>query len=256
MFQEKYNIGTHVNLQLDISSTIARLPAHLPYQILFGSNKAIHKGINQKELADTLECIGKQDLQIYVHSAFTINLCNSAEEKDGYYLECLSNNLKYAQLMSMKGVVVHVGKAKTLSFKKALGNMKSNIKRCLESATRDCPLLLETPAAQGTEILTTMETFIQFIQEIDDPRLGICLDTCHVFAAGIMPSEYISKLISENLKPKLIHFNDSQTDYGSKKDRHADIGKGKIDIEELHKCAQLAQKYNIPMIQEYTSHNS
>lgn len=67
--------------------------------------------------------------------------------------------------------------------------MKKNLLECLPLATKECPLLLETPAGQGTETLKAMKDFIEFVAEIADERLRICLDTCHVFACGHKPKE-------------------------------------------------------------------
>jgi deoxyribonuclease-4 len=88
--------------------------------------------------------------------------------------------------------------------------------------------LLETPAGAGTELLTKIEDFINFVKKINHPNFGICMDTCHVFASGYDPYNYLCKLIENDLIPILIHFNDSKMELASRKDRHEFIGKGKI----------------------------
>jgi deoxyribonuclease IV len=103
-------------------------------------------------------------------------------------------------------------------------------------ATEGCPLLLETPAGQGSEVLTNSTDFLEFIQAQEQPHLKICVDTCHVFSAGENPHEYIKKVPKEQLK--LIHFNDSKEGQGCCKDRHEFPGLGKVGLEILKEVAE------------------
>ena len=153
--------------------------------------------------------------------------------------------------MGCRGVVVHVGKSTTQDLAVALENMKTNVRRALDAATPECPILLETPAGQGTETLKTYEEFVGFVKEINDPRLKICVDTCHVFACGHSPLEYIERMLKEDPGLlKLIHFNDSLGLCGSCVDRHAGIGLGKVGIEALAKIAEIGYKAGIPCVIE------
>jgi deoxyribonuclease-4 len=133
----------------------------------------------------------------------------------------------------------------------ALDYMRKNLTTALDAATESCPILLETPAGQGTETLTTYDDFVAFVQSFNTPRLRICVDTCHVFATGQNPLEYIQKMTA--LDPtllKLVHFNDSQTPCGSCVDRHAYIGTGKIGYAALKEIADHCRERGIPMLVE------
>lgn len=91
------------------------------------------------------------------------------------------------------------------------------------------------------------------IESINHFRLKVCVDTCHVFASGTQPDEYLESLIQNPIwreKLGLIQFNDSETEFNSKVDRHADIGCGKIEFPRLLQCAEIAHKLKIPMIKE------
>ena len=130
-------------------------------------------------------------------------------------------------------------------------HMRSNILAALEHATPECPLLLETPAGQGSEVLRTWTEFAAFVSAIADPRLRICIDTCHVFACGEDPHTYLSKFLSAHpAMTQLIHFNDSATPCGSCLDRHAFCGQGHIGIEKMTAIANDAHAANIPMVIE------
>ena len=111
------------------------------------------------------------------------------------------------------GGVVHVGKSNNYSVRKATKNMKKHIERVLPYCTKECPLLLETPSGQGNELLTDKDDFINFCRSIESENFGICMDTCHVYASGFLPSKYLEDILADDIlrpKLKLIHFNDSK----------------------------------------------
>jgi deoxyribonuclease-4 len=121
----------------------------------------------------------------------------------------------------------------------------------MEQATAECPVLLETPSGQGTETLVGQDEFIAFFQQFDDPRLRICVDTCHVFAAGIDPLTYIKAV--EQVNPhllQLIHLNDSKAPCGSCVDRHEAIGQGHIGMEKMREIIVYGESKRYPMVYE------
>ena len=132
-----------------------------------------------------------------------------------------------------------------------MANMKANMLEALQHATPSCPILLETPAGQGTEVLRTWADFAGFVADIGDARLRICIDTCHVFACGHDPLDYLTRTIQAHPSlTKLIHFNDSATACGSCTDRHANIGQGYIGMEKMSSIAHYAVKSSVPMLVE------
>ena len=150
--------------------------------------------------------------------------------------------------MGARGVVVHVGKSTTQPLPEAMANMRANLLTALEHASPSCPILLETPAGQGTEVLRTSAEFAAFVADINDPRLRICVDTCHVFACGEDPEAYLAAM--PPAYTKLIHFNDSATPCGSCLDRHAFIGQGHIGIEKMTAVAIAGTSSATPMVIE------
>jgi deoxyribonuclease-4 len=95
-----------------------------------------------------------------------------------------------------------------------------------------------------------MNEFINFIESFDDKRIRMCLDTCHVFACGHKPIEYIQESLKKPGLLKLIHFNDSLGACGSCVDRHAYIGTGNIGMEGMTQIADLCSKAGLPMLVE------
>jgi deoxyribonuclease-4 len=129
--------------------------------------------------------------------------------------------------------------------------MRKNLEKAMESATDACPILLETPAGQGSETLTTYDEFVAFVQSFDSSKLRICVDTCHVFATGQNPLDYIRKIYTTDpTLLKLVHFNDSATPCGSCLDRHAFVGTGKIGYTALKEIADYCRDRSIPMLVE------
>lgn len=242
-----YRIGHHAPKLKSLLGTVQEFPDPCkPYQIFLGSPTASRmSAVSDADCAATRGFIDSHALRVYVHSPYIINLATTVE--DGWNVALLRKNLECANAIGCRGVVVHVGKSTKQSYASALDTMRANISRCLEVATPDCPLLLETPAGQGTEMLRPIAEFLEFVASFDDPRIRVCIDTCHVFACGHDPIEYIN---AAGGLTHLIHFNDSMEPCGSCKDRHAPIGAGKLGLERMTAIATRGSELNIPMLVE------
>jgi deoxyribonuclease IV len=248
--REAYFIGQHTKKLKSLPDTINSLvDLRKPYQIFLGAPQNNKLSIPDLELAVASQLIEQKKAKIYVHSPYIINLCQ-ANATDDWNTNLLIKNLTYANTIGCKGVVVHVGKSTDKPLDIALENMKENLMKALQHASKSCPLLLETPAGQGTETLKDREAFIDFVIKINDKRLRICLDTCHVFACGHKPLEYIQKVCEHSDLCKLIHYNDSAAPCGSCVDRHAWMGTGHIGMDGMKQIAEFCASKNLPMVIE------
>lgn len=158
-----------------------------------------------------------------------------------------------SQILSSRGVVVHVGRKTGMSQEEALNQMKLNLIRLSELASPNHRLLIETPAGQKNELLSRVEDFISFWKELPVETRevsGICLDTCHVFASGYQPTYYLHQLEKEQLPVELVHFNDSYYPRGRRVDRHATIGSGFIGLEELSQIATWCDQNKVSAVRE------
>lgn len=246
---ETYNVGYHINKGTSLHKTLEIVNAAVPSQ-LFLTVKSARFSITDEEISKCAEVVSRRKLSIFVHTPYILNLSNT----DEYIVESLQKHLRVCSAMGFKGCVVHVGKQTKKEYSVALSNMKNNILESIKSATPECPLLLETPAGQGTELLTKVEDFMNFMLEINDERLGICVDTCHIFASGYMPSVYINHILENEALTKMLklfHYNDSKSDFGSCLDRHDLLCQGKMPMEELVEVACVGLNYNIPLVIEY-----
>ncbi len=251
-------IGCHIHKEKSLADTIRNIADHTkPYQIFLSGPQNSNMSLKDKDLAEARQLVQQTGQRIYVHSQYIINLSNN--DKDGWATKLLSKNLDGAKAAGFKGVVVHVGKSTTQPKADAMEKMRANLKEAMEHASVDCPLLLETPAGQGTELLTGREEFLDFVESFQDPRLRVCIDTCHVFACrnptdpagkGHDPLAYIQEAAKRPNLVKLIHYNDSLETCGACKDRHAFVGTGHIGFEKMQQIAEFCVEHDLPMVIE------
>lgn len=242
-----YNIGHHTKKAPTLLQTVCSLKPEIPYQIFLGGNQNSRLTVKNEDLYAAAEYIAQNNIILYIHSPYLINLSKTTEDDWQYrYMERL---LQYGEQLGAKGVVVHTGKHTSDKYEIGIENMRNAINIIIPAASPGCPLLLETPAGQGTETLQEQEEFLDFIESFKSPNIAACVDTCHVFANGHDPLTYITSTFDRNLL-RLVHFNDSQDCCGSCKDRHALIGQGKIGFEKMMKIAEFCDTNHIDMLIE------
>jgi deoxyribonuclease-4 len=253
LLQITHSIGNHIHKGKCVAGTIRELAPlrDRPFQMFLSGPQSTKLAMKDEDIAAASAATVDTAVRLYIHSAYIINLCQEPGTKEDYGVACLIKNLQYSVAMGLRGVVVHVGKSTTMELGAAMGHMRANLLRAIEHATDDCPILLETPAGQGTETLTLCEDFLAFVQSFASTRIRICVDTCHVFATGQDPLEYIQKLCTVDASLlKLVHFNDSSAACGSCLDRHAFIGTGEIGITAMTAIADYCRGHRIPMLVE------
>lgn len=222
-----------------------------PCQI-FSCSPSIWKRIETTDIdkIETKEYIKQNNLNVFVHSFYLGNLCRN----DSKCFENLKWEFQNGFELGFKGIVVHCGKSLKMSKIEALDNMYYNICCLLPFIDESCPFILETSAGQGTEVLFNYIEFSLFynrFSEEEKRKIKICIDTCHVFAAGHDPYIFIQKWLHENQNSLvLVHFNDSKYEFGFKKDRHAYPGTGYIGLEKMKFIYDLCCLNKIPMIIE------
>lgn len=240
-------IGNHISKSKTLYETFVDKDPKVPYQI-FLTTRSSNISVSDVDITNVAQLVHDRRYKIFIHSPYTINLC---AEPGSWIVDCLVSHLNIAHRCGFLGVVVHVGKLVGRESAVGLANMRTNILATLsryEGPT--CPLLLETPAGQGTETLTSFNEFFDFVQLIKSESFGVCVDTCHVFAAGTSPLAYLENFQDQIGLVKLIHFNDSAQDLNCCVDRHERIGKGYIPMNDFLSIAYLANLNDIPLIIE------
>ncbi len=194
------------------------------------------------------------------HDSYLINMASPDRALWKKSLDSIVVELQRAELLGIPYVVAHPGAFTTST--EAAGLKK--IIKALDEAHRQTPdmaacCLLETTAGQGSNLGWRFEHLATILDGVKNPdRLGVCFDTCHVFAAGYaMGTEKEYKATMRELnktigikKVKAFHLNDSKTPFGSRVDRHEHIGKGHLGIEPFRYLMNDRRFRKVPMYLE------
>ena len=198
--------------------------------------------------------------QVIAHVPLLVNLASSVDDIWQKSKDRLSTELSRANNLGIQFLVLHPGYYRSSKKEtgieriiEALNNVLDNI----ENST--AKILLETTAGQGTAVGSRFEEIAYILEKARKRRLlGVCFDTCHVFAAGYDARGYrgYGKILKKfdvviGLdKLKVIHLNDSKTWLGSKVDRHASVGEGKLGLQIFHAFVRDPRFRNIPKVLE------
>ena len=174
---------------------------------------------------------------VAIHAVYLLNCASDDPEIRAKSLTSLAHSLRVGRDIGACGVVLHPGSAKTGDVKSAIVRAGETIGEALAD-TEECPLHLENTAGTGGTLGRSIDELAALLEASGGgERLGLCLDSCHLFASGygeICSRAGMDKLIRE-LSEKIglerigsLHLNDSQTPLGSNRDRHANIGQGEI----------------------------
>jgi deoxyribonuclease-4 len=201
------------------------------------------------------------DLVTWVHAPYLINLGSPTAQTYENSLASTSYSLQRAAKIGAKGVVVHTGSAvDPAHVDKAWKQIHDGMMPILDALDDASPfLLLEPTAGQGQSLCKRLDDLALYFQALENhPKVGVCLDTCHVFAAGhdlTAPGgvkETLDLLVDVvgAGRLKLIHANDSKDVCGALKDRHENIGEGAIGVEPFADLFTHAAVIGVPLILE------
>ncbi|NDE12295.1 MAG: deoxyribonuclease IV [Actinobacteria bacterium] len=201
------------------------------------------------------------DIETYVHAPFLINLGSPTEATYKNSVASTAYSLKRGREIGALGVVIHTGSAvDETHVPKAWKQIKTGVMPVLEKLKDNDPwLLLEPTAGQGQSLVKKLDDLINYFEALEwHPKVGVCLDTCHVFAAGhdikskggMKATIDLLVEIADKKRIQLIHANDSMDVLGSLKDRHANLGEGEIGTKPFEELLQHPAIVNAPLILE------
>ena len=218
-------------------------------------------GLSAEQIA-TFEAAQRESglAPILAHAGYLTNLASPHRAMRRRSINAMVDELERCEALGLSSLIFHPGSSMSDTLEAGVRRVASSLnevhRRCDAYRTK---ILLETTAGQGTAIGYRFEQLAAILDRVAEPeRLGVCLDTCHLFAAGYdfrMPAAYaamIDELESviglSNIR--CIHMNDSKRDAGARVDRHEHIGKGKIGKKGFAHFVNDERFTRIPMILE------
>jgi deoxyribonuclease IV len=197
---------------------------------------------------------------VFVHMSYLINLASPDKQLFNASLNAYLQDMRESGLLGVDYIVTHMGSHKKTGEDAGLERLTKALKIILKK-TADCPIgiLLENTSGSGSSLGYDFSHQRRVILGLEDnTRVGLCLDTAHMFAAGYDISlksglEETVKEIDEYLgigKVKLIHLNDSKVRLGSHLDVHEHIGKGRIGLQAMKRIVNHPALRKLPFILE------
>ena len=194
------------------------------------------------------------------HDSYLINMASPDEELWKKSIDALVVELERAEQLGIPYVVAHPGAYTSSSESRGIRRIILALDEVhMQTRSLRALCLLETTAGQGTNLGWKFEQLAAMLDGVRDPdRLGICFDTCHVFAAGYpmgTEKEYQATMRALNKtvgvkRIRAFHLNDSQKPFGSRVDRHAHIGQGEMGLEPFRWLLADRRFRKIPMYLE------
>lgn len=175
---------------------------------------------------------------VLCHAIYFINLAAPEPDLHAQSVTALVNTAAVARVIGAAGVVFHVGSHKGAGLEATMPQIVDGIRAGLEEAG-DVPLLVENSAGAGGTVGRDIDELARIVQAVDDPRLGLCLDSCHLFVSGLDVRERpVIDLLLQRIDHQVgidrlqaLHVNDAAAPLGSNRDRHANLGQGEMGVE-------------------------
>lgn len=221
--------------------------------------------ITKQQIVDFVALKNKLKIDpVYFHASYLINLAD--EGRIGHLSKMsLITELNLAPKLDIRGSIIHLGSFKNKEIRPLLDRttdviryktLIKNIKEILDKTPKKTLFIIEN--AGNRKIGQTLEEIAVIIKDVNNPRVRICFDTCHLFSSGYSFKDikeldlFLDKLDKLYLlnKLELWHVNDSRDPYNSGRDRHENIGQGTIELEEFKTLFNHKKTKNYPFIIE------
>jgi deoxyribonuclease IV len=258
-------VGTHVKVGKGLVEEMLPKAGAIgaeALQIFAGNPRgwALSQGRPAKDEAFREAC-STAAIRVVIHAPYLVNLGSPTPLTFERSVQTVAHNLVRAVELGAEGVVVHTGSCVDEgSFEAAMRQVREGLMPVLDAIGTDGPwLLLESTAGQGRSLCAGVEDHAAYLDALDrHPRVGLCLDTCHLYAAGEPLDEpggmtrTIDRLveIAGEGRLRLVHANDSMDVRGAFKDRHQRIGEGHLGVEPFRELVAHPATAGVPLILE------
>jgi deoxyribonuclease IV len=256
-------VGAHMSIEGGIYRAFERgaLAGCRTLQIfLKNSNRWMAKALGENDRALYAAAQKKTGISpVVAHISYLVNLASPAPLLWEKSLNAFIEEMERANYLSVPYVILHPGAHMGAGEKEGIRRVAGALSRALSDVAPPVRILLENTAGQGSSLGRNFEQLAAILDQVRDAeRIGICLDTCHLFAAGydIRNQEGYSKAMEavDGLigisKIGVFHLNDCKNELGSHVDRHEHIGRGLIGLEGFRALLNDSRFVPIPKILE------
>lgn len=225
------------------------------------SNQWKAKPLTQKDVTQFKDLVKETKISpIVAHDSYLINIASPDQALREKSINALLEEVERAELLEIPFLVMHPGARMDSNISLALKRVAEGINRIYnQTLNYNVMICLEITAGQGTTLGRTFEELQEIIEQVKDSnRIGVCLDTCHLYAAGydLKTKSGFKEAIGsfEKIlgfdKLKVVHLNDSKKGLNCHVDRHEHIGKGMLGLEPFQWILNDPRFANIPLILE------
>ncbi len=215
------------------------------------------KDIDGKDLSSLLELAKDNNFApLLAHAPYTLNACSADEKTREFALQVMADDLSRVEQLPNSYYNFHPGSHVNQGLEIGIDYIVDMLNTIL-MPNQTTIVLLETMAGKGSEVGSRFEELKQIIDRVElSNKMGVCLDTCHVYDSGydIVSNldgvlEEFDKIIGLN-RLYAIHLNDTKNPFNSHKDRHEKIGEGAIGLEAITKIINHPKLRNLPFFLE------
>lgn len=253
-------IGTHMSIAEGIAKTaqnVVKMEANT-LQIFSRNPRGSGYKIYSDAEVEKFQKIRRENQfgPLLAHAPYTMNLASGKAETYEFACTVIREDLVRMDVLGIENLVFHPGSHTGIGMDAGIKNIIAGLDQAI-TGRENITVLLETMSGKGTEIGARFEELKAIRDGVKHPeKIGICLDTCHVFAAGYDIVHDLEGVLGEFDRIlglsllRAVHFNDSMMPFGSHKDRHAPIGKGEIGMDALLRVMRHPVLENLPFYLE------
>ncbi len=231
-------IGAHVNNVHPLDEAASRKADAVQ---IFASNPQSWKKPLPRPDAEALKA---SPIPVYVHAPYLINVISPNNRIRIPSRKILAQTIEAAEAFGAAAVIVHAGH---VTDEGSIEDGPERWRKAIEPLETDMPILIENTAGGEAAMGRRIDDLARLWEEIGDLGPGFCLDTCHFWAAGEDLNGLVGRVMAAIGRIDLVHCNDSRDPFDSRRDRHANLGKGEIPP---HQILEVVREANAPVIVE------
>lgn len=253
-------LGTHMSIAGGLNKTaqnVVKMNANTMQIFSRNPRGSNFKNPSEKEVEEFQKIRKEHHFgPILAHAPYTMNLASAKPEVYEFACDVIREDIQRMDNLGIESIVFHPGSHTGIGTEAGIENIIRGLNQAI-TESQNIMVLLETMSGKGTEIGVHFEELKTIRDGVNHPeKVGICLDTCHVFSAGYDIVNHLEEVLDEldeNIGLsylRAIHLNDSMMPFGSRKDRHATIGDGEIGLEALMRVITNPRLAGIPFYLE------